>query len=60
MPKGGDLHTHLSGAVYAERYIAWAAERELCVNSANIVVDKPDCNQPGAAPVADALRDQNF
>jgi hypothetical protein len=24
------------------------------------VVDKPDCNQPGAVPVADALRDQNF
>ena len=26
MPKGGDLHTHLSGAVYAERFVAWAAE----------------------------------
>jgi len=25
MPKGGDLHTHLAGAVYAERFIAWAA-----------------------------------
>jgi adenosine deaminase len=27
MPKGGDLHTHLSGAVYAERFIAWAAQK---------------------------------
>src|SRR5262244_855742 len=31
MPKGGDLHTHLAGAVYAERFIAWAAQQELCV-----------------------------
>ena len=27
MPKGGDLHTHLSGAVYAERFIAWSQYR---------------------------------
>ena len=25
MPKGGDLHSHLSGAVYAESMICWAA-----------------------------------
>jgi adenosine deaminase len=24
MPKGGDLHSHLSGAVYAETYLDWA------------------------------------
>ena len=24
MPKGGDLHNHLSGVVYAESYIQWA------------------------------------
>ena len=29
MPKGADLHTHLSGAVYAEAYIRWAADPEL-------------------------------
>ena len=29
MPKGGDLHTHLSGAAYAERFIAWAAREDL-------------------------------
>src|SRR5262245_6129748 len=28
MPKGGDLHNHLSGAVYAESYLAWAAAEE--------------------------------
>jgi len=30
MPKGGDLHTHLTGAVYAESYLEWAAEQDLC------------------------------
>jgi adenosine deaminase/adenosine deaminase CECR1 len=30
MPKGGDLHSHLSGAVYAESYLAWAAEEDFC------------------------------
>ncbi len=32
MPKGADLHNHLSGAVYAESFIKWAAQDGLCVN----------------------------
>ena len=32
MPKGGDLHMHLSGAVYAETLIKEAAADNLCVN----------------------------
>ena len=31
MPKGGDLHMHLSGAVYAETFIAEAAREGLCL-----------------------------
>ncbi|MGI4831333.1 MAG: adenosine deaminase family protein [Janthinobacterium lividum] len=31
MPKGGELHMHLSGAVYAETFIAEAAKQGLCV-----------------------------
>ena len=31
MPKGGDLHIHLSGAIYAESLIDWASENALCV-----------------------------
>ena len=40
MPKGGDIHSHLSGTVYAESYIAWAAEDGLCliVETATLVV----------------------
>jgi len=33
MPKGGDLHMHLSGAVYAETFLKDAAADDLCVNS---------------------------
>jgi hypothetical protein len=32
MPKGADLHMHLSGAVYAESFLRWAAEDSLCVS----------------------------
>jgi hypothetical protein len=60
MPKGGDLHTHLSGAVYAERFIAWAAQQNLCADLANILLSKPQCDRPGDVPVADALHDQNL
>lgn len=31
MPKGGDIHSHLGGAVYAESYLEWAAEEGFCV-----------------------------
>jgi adenosine deaminase len=30
-PKGADLHSHLSGAVYAETYVQWAQDNQLCV-----------------------------
>jgi len=36
MPKGGDLHVHLSGAVYAESWIRAGAEDKLCVNTATL------------------------
>ena len=32
MPKGGDLHMHLSGAVYAETFLKEAAADNLCVS----------------------------
>jgi adenosine deaminase len=33
MPKGGDLHNHLSGAIYAETMIGWAKEEKQCVDT---------------------------
>src|SRR6266851_5526124 len=36
MPKGADLHNHLSGAVYAESWIRAAAEDRLCIEPAAV------------------------
>ena len=41
MPKGGDLHNHLSGAVYAESWIRAGVEDQLCVNLASLSFAKP-------------------
>src|SRR5438445_1401452 len=40
MPKGGDLHNHLSGAVYAESWIRAGAEDHLCVDIAKLAFVK--------------------
>lgn len=32
MPKGGDLHNHLSGAIYGETLISWAKDQGACVD----------------------------
>jgi adenosine deaminase len=45
MPKGGDLHYHLSGGIYAETMIAWAAETKLCVETGTLQLVKPPCNE---------------
>jgi adenosine deaminase len=60
MPKGGDLHTHLSGAVYAERFIAWAAQQNLCADPENVLLSKPRCDLPGDVSAADAMHDQKL
>ena len=31
-PKGGDLHNHLAGAIYAETWLDWAAEDGICAD----------------------------
>ena len=41
MPKGADLHNHLSGAVYAESFIRAAVEDNLCVDPASNSFAKP-------------------
>jgi adenosine deaminase len=58
MPKGADLHNHLSGAIYAERYIEWAAEKGLCVNTSTmalVVPSSPSRCDPQQTPVSTAL-----
>ena len=41
MPKGADLHVHLSGAIYAESFLRAAAEDGLCVDTVNLSFVKP-------------------
>jgi adenosine deaminase len=41
MPKGADLHMHLSGAIYAETFLKNAAVDGLCVNPATMSFFKP-------------------
>jgi adenosine deaminase len=36
MPKGADLHMHLSGAVYAETFLKDGAEDHICANQATL------------------------
>src|SRR5437867_9623579 len=47
MPKGGDLHNHLSGAVYAESWIRAGAEDHLCVEVAKLAFTKPPAASSG-------------
>lgn len=48
MPKGGDLHNHVGGAIYAETYIDWALTDRLCLDASTISLTYP--NQ-GKCPV---------
>jgi Adenosine deaminase len=48
LPKGGDIHSHLSGAVYAEHYLEWAAQDGYCVDpSVPALVLPSACSQGG-------------
>lgn len=57
MPKGADLHNHLSGAAYAEHFIHIAADQNLCVDRKALTVSPQACEapatcDPGAAHVS--------
>ena len=44
MPKGGDLHNHLSGASYAENLVNYAQHDQLCIDPNNYTVsNNPAC-----------------
>jgi adenosine deaminase len=41
MPKGGDLHNHLSGAIYAEEFLERAKDEKLCVDTSSQFLAPP-------------------
>ncbi len=58
MPKGADLHNHLSGAVYAESFLEAAADRHLCVDRAEMALLSTSACKPGQ-PDAATIRSDN-
>ncbi len=55
MPKGGDLHNHLSGAVYAETFIQFAVADKLCFDRTKgklIRSDQQPCDPSQGRPSA--------
>ena len=44
MPKGADLHNHLSGAIYAEGFLRAAIDEHLCVIKATLALTAPGAN----------------
>jgi len=44
MPKGGDLHNHLAGAIYAEDLIGFAADSDFCVDRTTSALIAPPCD----------------
>ena len=70
MPKGADLHMHLSGAVYAETFLQDAAEDHLCADPEKLVLlpnvgttkslpPQPVCTE-GAVAAASAFKNQKL
>ena len=61
MPKGGDLHNHLSGAVYAESYLELARHDAMCIDTPKLTI--VPCTTPvpdGVVPVEKAFTDSNL
>ncbi len=50
MPKGADLHNHISGSPYSEHYLQWAAQNGLCIDAEAGAIVPPPC-----APGMEAL-----
>lgn len=57
MPKGGDIHNHLSGAIYAEKYLEWASD--LCISTSTWKLSNPPCGDQQRR-VSDARDDFAF
>ena len=69
MPKGAELHYHLSGGVYAETLLADAVKQHLCIDpiAARFAKPAPGAVEPptepcpsGAISAAEAIKDQKL
>ncbi|MBV9083687.1 MAG: adenosine deaminase [Acidobacteriaceae bacterium] len=63
MPKGGDLHNHLAGAVYAERFLEEAAKQSLCIDPRTLSIVGPEGENrcaSGDVPATRSLNDNHL
>jgi adenosine deaminase len=60
LPKGGDLHHHLSGSVYAESYIQYAANDRDCIDGSYTFLPPPCNPAKGIWPASRAIDDYTF
>lgn len=60
MPKGGELHSHIAGAIFPETLLAWAAEDGLCVDVAELALAPPPCAGEDLRPAAEAFADEGL
>ena len=62
MPKGADLHYHLSGGVYAESFIRAAVEDGLCVDTKKLAFTKCPVSESekSIVPASDAYKNQSL
>jgi len=56
LPKGGDLHNHLEGAIYAEDWVDFAAEDNLCVDRTTSRLIAPPCDSCESYTAKPAMR----
>lgn len=60
MPKGGELHNHIAGAIFPETLLTWAAEDGLCIDVSELALAPPPCAADGLQPAAAALVDEEL
>lgn len=57
VPKGGDLHNHLTGAVYAETLLDWAMADGTCINTTTAAATSSCATGTQPAPTSGAFFD---
>jgi hypothetical protein len=57
MPKGGELHLHLGGSIFAEDQLDWAVRDGFCIDLKVLAIRPPCTPTDDLRPAADALKD---
>ncbi len=60
MPKGGDLHNHLDGSVWAEDFLKWADQDGFCTDAASHALSPPPCSKAQIEAKGLLSRDPKF